>query len=245
MTGNAEVPLLHITKQYRGNLRKAWKEARRSLKEDKIHDLRVAARRTGVALRLLESVLEARHASKARRKIRKVMKRLGYLRDIQVQITAVEKWKPSDNARRFLESLKQAERRERKRAHNYLSSDRRRAITHELRLLGRRAKKRLKTTSPEALKAKVESALNLQRMNLQVATEGIQESAPESLHRLRTAARKLRYALEASADTVGAAPAEELGRLRDCQTQLGQKRDLQLLNAKFRRWKHERAARKV
>src|SRR5829696_9200569 len=110
MSGNAATPLLNITKEYRDDLRKAWKEARRTLKEDKVHDLRVAARRTIVAMRLVESALGKRHPSKPRRRIRKIMKRLGALRDIQVQITAVEKWKPSENVGRFLKSLKQNER---------------------------------------------------------------------------------------------------------------------------------------
>ena len=224
-------------------LRKSWKEARRSLKEDKVHDLRVAARRAGVAVRLLESTMEDRGASRVRRKIRKVLKKLGPLRDIQVQIAAVEMWKPSDSARRFLKFLKQAERRERDRVYSYLTGDRRRSITHELRRLRRHARKRLAKISPEALQAKVESALSVQRMNMQLAAAGLLDSAPESLHQPRNAARKLRYTLEAAAATVGSAPpAEELERLREYQTQLGQKRDLQLLNTKFRKWKRKQAA---
>ena len=82
-------PLLKTAEDYRDDLRKTWNDARSRLDETSIHDLRVATRRMSSALLLLETVLEEKSASKARRRTRRVMKSLGPLRDIQVQVTLV------------------------------------------------------------------------------------------------------------------------------------------------------------
>jgi CHAD domain-containing protein len=229
---------LSSLKEYRDQLRKAWKKARRDLEEDSIHDLRVAARRVGASLLLVESVRGEDQSSKARRRVKRLMKRLGSLRDIQVQILIVKKkWKRTENVRQFADSLERTERKERDRVRDYLSDHRKNSILQELRDFEKDATRSLKRVPEPTIQSNIQRALSLQRMNLEAARKAMAPSDPLSLHAVRRTARKLRYCLEAAAETVGAAPQSELQRLRRVQTQLGNKRDRQLLQAKFAEWR--------
>jgi CHAD domain-containing protein len=164
------------------------------------------------------------------------MKKLGHLRDVQVQILLAKKWKRTQNVRRFTDSLKRAERQERDRVRDYLSRHRKQSILQELRDFEKDAARRLKRTPQATIRARIQSALSAQRKNLEAARKAMVPSDPKSLHAVRKTARRLRYCLEAAAEIVGRAQRSELQRLRRDQTQLGNKRDLQLLQAKFEEW---------
>src|SRR5262245_39125417 len=101
-------------------LRKTWKGVRQKMDEDSIHDLRVASRRVGAGLFLLEAILQDDRSSKARRRLKRLMKKLGPLRDVQVQISIVEKWKRRGNLGKFKKLLRDAEKKERARVRQYL-----------------------------------------------------------------------------------------------------------------------------
>jgi len=227
---------LSSLKEYRDQFRKVWKKARRAMDEGSIHDLRVASRRMAASLLLMESVLGEDRSSKVRRRIKRLMKKLGPLRDVQVQIQLVKKWDPSESTQRFEDSLKEIEQQERDRVRDYLGQNRKENILQELRDFQKDAAKRLKKISQATLQAGIRSALSVQRMDLEAARNAMALSDGKSLHAVRRTARKLRYCLEAAAEIVGAPPKSELGRLRRYQTQLGNKRDLQLLQVKFQEW---------
>ena len=120
-------------KEYRTQLRKAWRKARHSLGEDSIHDLRVAARRVAASLLLLESVVGEDRSSKARRGVKRLTKKLGPLRDIQVQIRIVRTWRRTIKIQRFENSLARAERQESNRVRDYLSQRRQKRILEQLK----------------------------------------------------------------------------------------------------------------
>jgi CHAD domain-containing protein len=227
-------------KEYRDQLRKTWKDASQNMDEDSIHDLRVASRRMGASLLLLESVLGADRPSKARRQLKRLMKKLGALRDIQVQVAIVEKWKGTESILKFRESLERTERREKDRARDYLSSYRKKKILQELKDFERDAVKRLKDIPEAAIKTSMEITISVQRINLEAARNARVPTDPRSLHAVRRTARKLRYCLEAAAETVGAASRSELQRLKKTQTELGNQRDQQLLKVKFEEWQRNR-----
>jgi CHAD domain-containing protein len=227
---------LSSLKDYRDQLRKAWKKARRDLDEDSIHDLRVAARRVGASLLLVESVRGEDKTAKARRRVKRLMKKLGTLRDIQVQILIVKKWGRAENVRQFANSLERIERKEKARVRDYLSQHRKNSILQQLKDFERNAGRSLKKLPEATIQTSIQRALSLQRGDLETARKAMAPSDPRSLHAVRRTARKLRYCLEAAAETVGAAPQSELQRLRRIQTQLGNKRDRQLLQTKFEEW---------
>ena len=223
-------------KDYRDELRRAWKKASRDLDEDSIHDVRVACRRMGALLLLVESVL-LKERSTARRRIKRVMNKLGPLRDTQVQISIVKKWKQTQRVQRFTNSLERAERQESERVSDYLSRHRKQSILKKLRDFETNAARRLKKIPQATIQARVQSALSVQRLDLEAARKAMVPSDPSSLHAVRRTARRLRYCLEAAEEIVGAASRSELQRLRRDQTGLGNKRDLQLLETRFREFR--------
>jgi CHAD domain-containing protein len=232
-------PLLKTAEEYRDDLRKAWNDARRGLSEDHIHDLRVATRRMVSALLLLESILGEDETSKVRRRVKRVMKKLGLLRDIQVQISFVKKWKTTQSVADFLQSLERAEKREKARVRDYLGAPRRKRVLQAAKDYERDAAKQLKKIPLATLKAKLERVLAGQRADMKAAQQHLVGTNPGTLHELRITSRKLRYSLEAAAGTLGAAPRSELQGLRRRQTQLGRQRDLQLLDAKYAEWRQK------
>ena len=235
-------PLLRTADDYRDDFRKAWNDARSHLDEKSIHDLRVATRRMSSALLLLETVLEEDGASKARRGTRRVIKKLGPLRDIQVQITLVTKWKSTDSVTRFLGWLKGQEERHKRRGRDYLAAHRRKQLLQGLKDFLRKAERRLKKIPQADVQARLETALAQQRRNVETALQNMTPRDPVSLHTLRIASRKLRYCLEAAARVAGAPSPSEIENLRRKQTELGQQRDLHLLDEEYKEWQANGAA---
>lgn len=235
-------PLVKTADDYRGDLRKAWNDARTRLDEKSIHDLRVATRRMNSALLLLETVLEENGTSKARRLTKRVMKKLGPLRDIQVQVALVRKWKASQNVTRFLEWLEETEQRQRRRVRDYMGSHRRRQLLQEVKDFQRKAEKRLKKVPQASVKTRLAAGIAQQRRNVETARQNGVPTNPDSLHALRIASRKLRYCLEAAGKAVGAPHRSEVEKLRRKQTELGNERDLHLLDEKYKEWKENGTA---
>jgi CHAD domain-containing protein len=233
--------LLKTTMEYWDQLRRSWKDVRRDASEASIHDLRVASRRLGAALGLVESILQEVSASKARRRLKKLMEKLGPLRDVQVQIGIVKKWRRKGGVEKFKELLQRTERRESGRIHRYLSADRKGGIRQALKAFEGKASKPLKEMPAETIKARIEESLNTQRADLEVARKNLVRTDPKSLHALRRTARKLRYSLEAASSAIGAAPEAEVHRLRQLQTSLGHQRDLQILKERFQKWRGEQS----
>jgi CHAD domain-containing protein len=223
-------------KEYRSQLRKAWRKARHSLDEDSVHDLRVASRRMSAALLLLESVLRKDRSSKARRGVTRLTKKLGPLRDIQVQIRIVRTWNRTVDLQRFENSLVRTERQEKNRVLDYLSPRRQKRILQQLKAFEKESATQLRDIPQATIQRRLQNALSVRRMDLQAARKAMTPSDLASLHTVRRAARKLRYCLEAATETVDPAQRAELQRLRRYQTDFGNKRDQQLLAGKFEEW---------
>ena len=235
-------PLLKATSEYWKDISREWKRVRQSVDADSVHDLRVASRRAVSSILLLESVLKVNRPVKCRRRIKRLMKKLGQLRDVQVQISIVEKWKPTRLVAEFLDSLRQIEKDEGRAARKYLNASRRKKIRRSLKTLERKATPVLQSTTAGTIKRRIEETLNERRVDLRMARVSLLPSNPQKLHALRVAAKKLRYCLEAARPLVGAAPRTELQQLHWYQTRLGHMRDVQILNEKFQQWKSQRAA---
>ena len=226
--------LIETTWEYWQKLCREWKGVRRDSSEKRVHDLRVASRRVFSCLSLLETILD--RPFKARRCIKKLMKKLGPLRDVQVQISIVEKWTRTRTVTKFLKSLERAKDKESRRALDYLTPQKRRKIRRALGALERGSLERLKSMPPGTMRSRIEAALKRQRDALKKAQSGTTPPDPRSLHRIRVAARKLRYSLEAISES-GATPTLELQRLRRQSTKLGRQHDRQLLDEKFENWR--------
>jgi CHAD domain-containing protein len=71
------------------------RRCRRRCSEPSVHDLRVATRRLIAALDLLQIIAPSGHAEKTRRQFKRVLKTMGPLRDMQVQLLLVKEMVPT------------------------------------------------------------------------------------------------------------------------------------------------------
>src|SRR5215468_5078835 len=93
----------------------AWKNARSKASEKSIHDLRVKTRRLIAVLELAQALSSRNHIDKLQRRFKKVLKRMGPLRDLQVQLGNVTQIRQGRFIADFKDGLQRRERREVKR----------------------------------------------------------------------------------------------------------------------------------
>ena len=197
-----------------------------------VHHARVASRRLREALPVLTEGLHGTKGSKARRKIRRLTRALGAVRELDVTLHLIDDLAEKPGLPRV--AIADV------RAHVIEAREQRRAIMHErlaevdIDKLTRRldeVRQALRNPSPDhnwrsALASRV--AKRARRLGAAIGGAG-QIYAPEALHNVRIATKKLRYAMEI-ADESGAAPSALLVRtLRKGQDTLGRLHDLQVL----------------
>src|SRR4051794_7647592 len=197
-----------------------------------VHQARVASRRLREAVPVLAEGLHGSKAGKATRKIRRLTRALGAVRELDVTLLLIDELAASPGVpRQALADL---------RAHVIQAREERRAVMHE-RLEGVNVDKLAKRLgsvrdalaqpSPDhSWRTVLASRIASRSRRVADAVEDAgQIYAPEALHRVRIATKKLRYAVEL-ADESGAAPAARVVRtLRKAQDTLGRLHDLQVL----------------
>lgn len=201
-------------------------------KDTGVHQARVASRRLREAIPVLTEGLQHTKGGKAQRKIRRLTQALGTVRELDVTLHLVDELseRPAVPAAALAEVRALViEERERRRA---VMLEKLKTVDSEK--LGRRLdsvkESLLHPTPRHAWRGTL--ALRIARRGRRLE-DAIEEAgriyAPEGLHKVRIAAKKLRYALEI-ADESGAAPcAQTLRLIKRVQETLGRLHDLQVL----------------
>jgi CHAD domain-containing protein len=196
-----------------------------------VHQARVASRRLREAVPVLAGKLEHSKAGKARRKIRRLTRALGGVRELDVTIQLLDELSRSDDlSRPALQDVRLhvMEQRQQKRE---LMLERLGDVDIE------KLKRRLQSVS-EALRHDQTGAwrqvlgARLMKRTRRLANaidNAGQLYSPEQLHQVRIAAKKLRYALELAADSGVKAAVSHVRALKRTQTTLGRLHDLQVL----------------
>jgi CHAD domain-containing protein len=197
-----------------------------------VHQARVASRRLREAVPVLTEGLQHSKSGKAQRKIRRLTQALGTVRELDVTLHLIDELgERQDVPRPALAEV---------RALVIEDRERRRVVMLE----------RLKSVDIDKLERRLHAVRQAlmhptpahawrPALALRIATRGrrldkaIEEAgqiyAPEALHQVRIAAKKLRYALEI-ADESGAVPcADTLKVIKRIQDALGRLHDLQIL----------------
>jgi CHAD domain-containing protein len=197
-----------------------------------VHQARVATRRLREALPILVgSAGGGREAGKARRKIRRLTRALGTVRELDVALTMLDELARAEHLPRLAV--------EEVRAHVLAERDRRREQMH-LRLervdtgkLNRRlaaVAEQLAGASDETWRTVLSARLLARAARLAEAIGQVgQLYAPERLHEVRIAAKKLRYVLELAAEAGAAEAAPRVRALKRTQELLGGLNDLHVL----------------
>jgi CHAD domain-containing protein len=196
-----------------------------------VHQARVTSRRLREAVPVLATGLEGSKAGKAQRKIRRLTRALGTVRELDVTLGLLDQLARSPQlSRTAVEDV---------RAHVIAERDHRRG--HMLKRLKRvdveKIGRRLASVG-EALDQATEEpwrrALAAQLVKRSRRLEkAIQDAghmyAPEGLHQVRIAAKKLRYGLELAADSGTRQAAPHVRSIKRAQDMLGKLHDLQVL----------------
>jgi CHAD domain-containing protein len=196
-----------------------------------VHQARVATRRLREAVPVLGTGLKHSKAGKARRKIRRLTRALGTVRELDVSLHLVDElMQQTSLPRNALEEI---------RRHVIEERDRRRKVMLErledvdIEKLGRRLEsvaEALDGSLDEAWRPVLAARLAKRATRLEEAGGNAgQLYAPERLHDVRIAAKKLRYGLELAADSGVKAAAPLVRRIKRIQDLLGRLHDLQVL----------------
>jgi CHAD domain-containing protein len=201
--------------------------------EHGVHQARVASRRLREAVPVLATGLQGAKAGKARRKIRRLTRALGTVRELDVTIGLLDELARSPNiARTAVEEVRAHVMKERAGRRKlmlerlgHVDADK---LDRRLASVGAA----LEQTALEPWRKTLASRLIARSRRLTTAMDDAGHMyAPERLHRVRIAAKKLRYGLELAADSglTGAAP--HLRLMKRVQDMLGKLHDLQILQA--------------
>jgi CHAD domain-containing protein len=198
-----------------------------------VHQARVATRRLREAVPVLATGLKHSKAGKARRKIRRLTRALGTVRELDVTLHLIsELTQQGKLARTALEEV---------RRHVIQERDKRRAVmlerlaTVDAAKLGRRLNSvagALEQSVEEGWRKVLSARLmkRAKRLKDAVAHAG-QMYDPDRLHDVRIAVKKLRYGVELAADSGVRAAAPLVPRLKRVQDLLGRLHDMQVLQA--------------
>jgi CHAD domain-containing protein len=203
-----------------------------------VHRMRVASRRLRELLPILQ--LDSAVVRKMNRRLRKVTRRLGTVRELDALLLLIDELhgtRPSDKAlRRIVQTLRKARHEAGRRlTHKDVAGDLRRL---EKKLEGLAAdlddldRGRSRGGWRWAIDARVAHRASLLK-------EAIREAGsmyvPDRIHSVRLAIKKLRYGLELSAEAAGVKETPDLRALKRGQELLGRLRDLQVLMERVRR----------
>ena len=198
-----------------------------------VHQARVASRRLREAVPVLASGLKHSKSKKAGRKIRRLTRALGSVRELDVTVHLIDELAASDDlSRPALQDVRLHVMEERDRLRETMLADlgdvnadklnRRLASVAEAIAADRSGGWRQALASRLLKRAR--------RLTEAIETAG-QLYVPEHLHQVRIAAKKLRYGLELAADAGVAGAAGLVRTVKRTQTTLGRLHDLQVLQA--------------
>jgi CHAD domain-containing protein len=203
-----------------------------------VHRVRVASRRLRELLPVLE--IEQALARKLVRRLRKLTRRLGGVRDLDVLTVLVDELRESGGLPdRALRRVGSAVHQARDEARGDLSLT---AVAADLKRVGRKLEAIASELEPAdrerspAWRWAVDARVSRRAFTLKAA---IEEAGavylPERLHRVRLALKKLRYGVELVVEAAGSKDNSDLVTLRRGQELLGRLQDLQVLIERVRR----------
>ena len=197
-------------------LRTAMLRARERPDADAVHDLRVAIRRLRACLTAFPQVFRRRPAQRLRRRLRRVFRRAGAVRDADIAIEMQGELGKLDRG------LVKQRKSQAKRLRRLLRKRRIRKALHHVRRLGGNLKKDRREAAGVAAAAFADqlNALLAHGRALVAA-----EAEPAALHRLRIEVKKVRYAAEIFRPLLDANVEAILDDLSRLQTMLGEIQD--------------------
>ncbi len=203
-----------------------WQKASHG-KPDAVHAVRVNSRRLVAALEILEKISRDPSIPRLRRRFRKLIRELGRLRDVQVQISLTETLEHPAALRKFRRDLRRREQDEVERARHVLDRSALKKLSKEW--AGAGIESIVEKQRKAAVQKRVRKLLRARSGRLRAAYREMDAGDMETVHALRIAIKKLRYMRENFEALLGIRSRLKTSDLQRRQTQLGAIRDLELV----------------
>jgi CHAD domain-containing protein len=196
-----------------------------------LHQARVATRRLREALPVLAAGPGRGQAAKARRNVRRLTRALGTVRELDVALAMLDELARAEHLPRLaVEEVRAHVLAERDGRREQMRRRLDRVNTDKLDRRLTAVAERLAGSGDDAWRTVLSARLLRRATRLSEAIEQAgQLYAPEHLHVVRLATKKLRYALELAAEAGAAGAAPRVGLLKRAQELLGGLNDLHVL----------------
>lgn len=198
-----------------------------------VHQARVASRRLREAIPVIATAMKGSKAKKATRKIRRLTRALGSVRELDVTLQLIEELSRSEDlSRPALQDVRLYVATERDRHREKMLAQLAEVDSDKLNRRFESLASALAADTTGAWRQALASRLlkRSRRLSEAIDTAG-QLYVPEHLHQVRIAAKKLRYGLELAVDAGITAAATHVQTVKRTQTILGRLHDLQILQA--------------
>ncbi len=221
----------------------AWKKARAKASRKSVHDLRVNTRRLIANLELARSLSQGEDVVKLQRRFKKVLKGIGPLRDLQVQLETVAHLRQDGLIGDFKRTLERRESREIRNIQEALTRGRKQRLAKRVRDVRGEFSRFFESTTETRIQRSIERVMNVRRNELLKAERHFRRLQPlndDALHEVRLALKKLRYVLEAAQPILEPSAKNHAREMRTFQQLIGDSRDLELLRAELEKWARKR-----
>ena len=225
------------------NFSGAWKSARTKSSEKAIHDLRVNTRRLIAILELAKAVSGDGAIAKLQRRFKKVLKRMGSLRDTQVLLVNLSQIQRGGLVGDFKRTLEQKERREIDGIRDELSRGRKQKLSkgvEDVRVGFCNLQAKL---GREKVHRSIDRVLSSRQNELLKAERTFHRSQPineDLLHAMRIALKKFRYVIEAAQPLLDDSARQRAKEMHAFQQLIGESRDVELLRTALEQWANKR-----
>jgi CHAD domain-containing protein len=221
----------------------AWKKAKAKASEKSVHDLRVSSRRLIANLELAGSVSQQEDIAELQRRLKKVLKGVGPLRDLQVQLGTVAHLRQDGLVADFKRVLERRESREIKNLQLELTRGRKQRLAKQIKDVRGKFSRFFESISDVRVQRSIDRALNSRRNELLKAERNFRRLEPineDALHQVRLALKKLRYVLEAAQPVLKPSVKDTARQMQTFQQLIGDSRDLEILRAEMEKWAGKR-----
>ena len=233
-----EEPLSSFDKSW-NEFSRAWKEARAKASEKSVHDLRVSTRRLIARLELARVLSRRDNIGKLQRRFKKVLRSMGALRDVQVQLESVSQIRDANVIAGFKRRLKRREKQEIGKIHDELKRGRKHRLAEAFKDVRSEFRRLQASMGGERFIRSVERFLSSRRNHFLKAKHRFRRLQPvneEALHQMRIALKKLRYGVEAVQPILGPSAGERARQMHAFQRLMGDSRDVEILRAELEKW---------
>ncbi len=215
---------------------RAWANARAEVSSKSIHDLRVTTRRLIARLELAGAVSNNEEIVRVQKDLKKLLKRMGALRDLQVELENLGRLRANGVVSDFKQSLKRRETREIKTVRMNLKSGKKRRIEESIKALRSDFEHLHSGTENIEVRRSIERLIRTRRSDFFKARRRFKPGNEETLHEMRIALKKFRYVVEAAQPLLGDWAAESGRKMHEYQQLMGNSRDVEMLRAHLERW---------